>query len=81
MCGDAAAAIGASSVLLVNLEVPIEAVLAAARIAKRAGAKVVLDPAWSWTNRRQAIAAFVSLHISMSFTALLAAYRDARARV
>jgi ribokinase len=41
----AAAAIRAARVLLVQLEAPLECVLEAARIAREAGAPIVLDPA------------------------------------
>jgi ribokinase len=42
---DAADVLGACSVLVMQLEVPVEAVLTAAQIAKKGGAKVILDPA------------------------------------
>jgi ribokinase len=41
----AAPLIGATKVLLLQFEAPVETVLAAAKLARRAGAKVVLDPA------------------------------------
>jgi ribokinase len=43
--GRAEARIAESAVLLVQLEVPIDAVLAAARLARKQGIRVVLDPA------------------------------------
>jgi ribokinase len=42
---EAAAAIRATQILLAQLEVPLEAVTAAFRLAREAGARVVLDPA------------------------------------